>query len=108
MGAHDPEFMADSMRPGMPGFDQTHKPVEAARHAPAEIYTSPELFKLEKEKIFMRDWLAVAGGEETPTAGGHAALRILGEPVLLVRDKHGGINAFANICLHRGVEICTG
>ena len=49
----------DFFRPGHPDFDQTHRPVEAARHAPAEIYTSPELFRLEKEQIFMRDWLAV-------------------------------------------------
>ncbi len=98
----------DFFRPGHPDFDQTHRPVEAARHAPAEIYTSPELFRLEKEQIFMRDWLAVGREEEIPNAGDYTALRILDEPVLLVRDKQGRINAFANICLHRGVEICTG
>jgi phenylpropionate dioxygenase-like ring-hydroxylating dioxygenase large terminal subunit len=98
----------DFMRPGMPAFDQTHKPVESARHAPGEIYTSPELYQLEKERIFMRDWLAVAREEEIPNAGDYTALRILDEPVLLVRDKQGEINAFSNLCLHRGVEVCTG
>jgi phenylpropionate dioxygenase-like ring-hydroxylating dioxygenase large terminal subunit len=98
----------DFFRPGHPDFDQTHRPVEAARHAPAEIYTSAELYQLEKEQIWMRDWLAVGREEEIPNAGDYTALRILDEPVLLVRGKQGEINAFANICQHRGVEICTG
>src|SRR5688572_16502568 len=68
-------------RPGHEDFDQTHRPVEAARHAPAEIYTSPELYQLEKEQIWMRDWLAVGREEEIPSKGDYTALRILDEPV---------------------------
>ncbi len=89
-------------------FDKTRRPVESARHAPGRIYTDPALYALEKERIFMRDWLCVAREEEIPDAGDYSALRILDEPVMLVRGKDGGIRAFANVCLHRGVEIVTG
>ena len=36
-----------------PALDQTLKPVEAARHAPGLLYTSPELYALEKDRIFI-------------------------------------------------------
>jgi phenylpropionate dioxygenase-like ring-hydroxylating dioxygenase large terminal subunit len=89
-------------------FDQTRLPVEQARHAPGFIYTSPELYQTEKDEIFMRDWLCVGREEEIPNKGDYTALRILDEPLLLVRGENGEINAFANICAHRGVEIVTG
>lgn len=91
-----------------PALDQTLKPVEAARHAPGLLYTSPELYALEKDRIFMREWLCVGRAEELPNPGDYTALRIMDEPLVLVRDKTGKINALANLCLHRGVEVCTG
>lgn len=89
-------------------LDQTRLPVEQARHAPGSIYTSPDIFKAEKEEIFLRDWLCVGREEEIAEAGDYMATRILDEPLLVVRAEDGEINAFANICAHRGVEIAKG
>jgi Rieske 2Fe-2S family protein len=89
-------------------FEETRRPVERARHAPGFIYTSPELFAAEKEEIFLRDWLCVGREEEIPNKGDYVALRILDEPLLIVRGENDEINAFSNICAHRGVEIVTG
>ena len=89
-------------------FEATRRPVVQARHAPGFIYTSPELFAAEKEEIFLRDWLCVGREEEIPNKGDYMALRILDEPLLIVRGENGEINAFSNICAHRGVEIVTG
>jgi phenylpropionate dioxygenase-like ring-hydroxylating dioxygenase large terminal subunit len=89
-------------------FDQTRQPIELARHAPGFIYTSPELFELEKREIFMRDWLCVGREEEIPNPGDYRALRIIDEPLVIVRSTTGAINAFSNICAHRGVEVVTG
>jgi choline monooxygenase len=97
-----------AFRPGTPAFDQTHAPVELARHAPGFIYTSPELYQLEKERIWMRDWLCLGREEEIEKPGDYIATRVLDEPVLLVRDHDGKVNAFSNICQHRGVEVATG
>lgn len=99
----------DEARAGpFPNCDDTRLPVAQARHAPGIIYTSPEVFEQEKQKIFMRNWLCVARAEEIEHPGDYLALRILDEPVLLVRGAEGQINAFANVCAHRGVEIATG
>lgn len=83
-------------------------PTTRARHAPGFIYTSPEVFKLEKERIFLKDWLCVGRVEEVENPGDYLTLRILDEPVLVVRNRDGAINAFANICAHRGVEVAFG
>jgi Rieske 2Fe-2S family protein len=89
-------------------FAPTRSPLERARHAPPGIYSDPEIFALEKERIFMREWLFVARVEEVENPGDYLALRVLGEPVVLARDPAGTLRAFANVCLHRGVEVACG
>jgi len=89
-------------------FAATMKPVRQASHAPGHIYSSPEIYAAEKETIFLKDWLAVARVEELPEPGDFMTLRIVGEPIVLARDESGRLNAFANVCRHRGVEVASG
>ena len=89
-------------------FDGTQRPIEMASHAPGQIYSSEDVLELEKRNIFMKEWLAVARVEEVENPGDYFALRIVGEPVLLSRNTQGEVKAFANVCLHRGVEIASG
>ncbi|MGE0874570.1 MAG: aromatic ring-hydroxylating dioxygenase subunit alpha [Burkholderiales bacterium] len=89
-------------------FEATHRPVSEARHAPGFIYTSPEVYERERAEIFMRDWLCVGREEEVANAGDYMALRIVGEPLLVARAEDGSVNAFSNICAHRGVEVASG
>jgi Rieske 2Fe-2S family protein len=86
----------------------TRAPLRRARHAPPEIYADPAYLARDKERIFMRDWLLVARVEQLAQPGDFLTLRILDEPVLLTRDETGALNAFANLCLHRGVEVAQG
>lgn len=87
---------------------ETRRPIETAHHLPGHIYHAPEVLALEKKRLFMRDWLCVARVEELPAPGDYMALRVVGEPVLLVRGEDGALNAFSNICAHRGVEVASG
>ena len=87
---------------------RTMNPLDEARHLPGEIYTSAEVLALEKERLFMKDWLCMARVEEIEKPGDYMALRVLDEPVLIARAEDGEINAFANVCRHRGVEVATG
>ena len=86
----------------------TREPLRNARHLPGEIYTSPELFAREKDEIFMREWLCLARVEEIEKPGDYMTFRIMGEPVIVARNEAGEINAFANVCRHRGVEVASG
>jgi len=79
-----------------------------ARHLPGDFHHSPEVYRLEIEKIFMRDWLCTGRVEQHEKPSDYRALRIAGEPVLVCRDRNGHVNAFANVCRHRGVEVATG
>ncbi len=88
--------------------DGTRRPITQASHAPGQIYSSEEVLELEKQNIFMKEWLCVARVEEVEKPGDYFSTRIIGEPVLIVRNNEGRINAFANVCLHRGVEIASG
>lgn len=110
--------MADRSAQNLPAHDvsildeaalsRTRAPLENAHHAPGEIYRSPAVLAAEKERLFMHDWLCVGRVEELSEPGQYRALRLLDEPVLIVRDEDGALNALSNTCLHRGVEIVQG
>ena len=82
--------------------------LDQAGHIPGAIYTSPGLFQIEKAEIFMRDWLCVGRVEEVENPGDYMTLRVIGEPIAVVRDEDGNLNAYLNICAHRGVEVVSG
>lgn len=86
----------------------TRAPLERARHLPAFFYTSEAILEKEKEKLFFKDWLAVGRVEEFPNPGDFRAIDVVGEPIVLCRDKNGELNAFSNICRHRGVALVSG
>lgn len=86
----------------------TTAPLGKAVHLPARYYTSEEVLAQEKEKLFFRDWLAVGRVEEFANPGDYRALEIVGEPIVVCRDKEGRLNAFSNVCRHRGVAVASG
>ena len=87
---------------------RTQKPLDEATHLPSDIYTSVEIFELEKDKIFKKDWLAVARVEEIEKPGDYMTFDIVGEPIIVARNADGEINAFYNVCVHRGTELASG
>lgn len=75
---------------------------------PARSYTDPELFELEKQRIFRRLPLMVAPSCELPDPGDYKAMDICGVPLLLARQKDGSVGAFLNMCTHRGNPLASG
>ena len=73
---------------------------------PSSWYSSAQVFALEKERIFCREWLCVAREEELAAPGAHRVLSLFGESVLLVRNREGRLRAFYNVCRHRGSRLC--
>jgi glycine betaine catabolism A len=73
---------------------------------PSSWYLDEDIFKLEREYIFLKEWYCVGREEEWPRAGDHKILDIMGESVILVRNQQGKLNAFYNVCVHRGAQIC--
>jgi Rieske 2Fe-2S family protein len=75
---------------------------------PTSWYRSREVFGVERERIFCREWIAACHADELPGPGDHRVLDIQGESVLVVRDREGAVRAFYNVCRHRGARLCRG
>ena len=73
---------------------------------PSSWYRSERIFALEKERIFCRDWMCVAREEELSERGAWRVLDVLGESLLLLRNREGKLRAFYNVCRHRGSRLC--
>jgi len=86
----------------------TRAALNRASHATGEIYASKEVFRREVEVFFKRDWLYAGRVEELAAPGDFMTMRIADEPVIIARDKTGSLNAFYNMCVHRGVEVAYG
>jgi Rieske 2Fe-2S family protein len=76
------------------------------RTLPTNWYRSPAIFRTEKERIFCREWIGACREEELPGPGDHLVLDVLGESVLIVRNREGSLRAFYNVCRHRGSRLC--
>jgi glycine betaine catabolism A len=74
---------------------------------PSAFYTDADLYQLDLEEIFYREWLFAAHESELPRPGSFATLQVGAYPIVLVRAQDGAINAFVNACRHRGSRICT-
>lgn len=90
------------------GLHEIRAPLATARHAPGYVYASDEMLQLEKEKLFMKDWLLMGREEEFANPGDYMTFRILDEPLVIARDHDGSLNAYSNVCAHRGVEVASG
>jgi choline monooxygenase len=75
---------------------------------PASWYTDPAVLALEHERIFARSWQYVGRLEQVAEPGDFFAGRAGHVPVVVVRDDTGALNAFVNVCRHRGHEVASG
>ncbi|MEM6933933.1 MAG: aromatic ring-hydroxylating dioxygenase subunit alpha [Pseudomonadota bacterium] len=81
------------------------RPVADARGLPNEFYTNAEIFELEKQRVFFRNWAALGFVSDAPSNGYAKPLTFLGQPLLLVRDHSGIVRVFQNVCRHRGMIL---
>jgi Rieske 2Fe-2S family protein len=73
---------------------------------PASFYLGDEIFALEKEHLFAASWMCVAREEQVPHPGDSLVVNVVGESILVVRNREGALRAFYNVCRHRGAELC--
>jgi phenylpropionate dioxygenase-like ring-hydroxylating dioxygenase large terminal subunit len=71
------------------------------------VYTSPDVFELEMERIFHSGWVFVAHESEVPEVGDYVTRKIGREPVIVARGRDGQVRVLANRCTHRGNRLCN-
>lgn len=82
--------------------------IDRAHTLPARCYTADEVFQYEKEQIFAKSWLCLCHGSELARPNDYVTRRVIGENILLLRDRDGELRAFYNVCPHRGHELLSG
>jgi phenylpropionate dioxygenase-like ring-hydroxylating dioxygenase large terminal subunit len=73
---------------------------------PSSWYYAEDIYALERERIFCREWLCVGREEELPAPGDFLVRDVVGESIILVRNRQGVLRAFYNVCRHRGARLC--
>lgn len=72
---------------------------------PGKRYTDPGFYELEKENLWKKSWLYAGHLDEIPNVGSYKLWERAGQPVILVRKNKKKVNAFYNMCRHRGAAI---
>jgi Rieske 2Fe-2S family protein len=73
---------------------------------PAHYYIDPDHFRVELDRIFGNMWFCVGRVDEIPNVGDYVLREIGVESVILTRSSDDRINAFYNVCRHRGTRVC--
>ena len=69
------------------------------------VYTDPEIFDLEMERIWARTWIYIAHESQVPEKGNYFTLNYGKVPVVMVRDNDDRIHVLHNRCGHKGVKL---
>jgi len=70
-----------------------------------DVYTHPEVFQLEMERLWSRTWIYVGHASQVPAAGDYITLDIAAKPVIMVRHTDGSLRVLMNRCAHKGTKV---
>ena len=76
-----------------------------AKGLPASIYTDPDFFALEKERLFPNVWVGIGFESDVPNVGDAVPVEVGGSPLILCRDKSSQIQVLHNVCRHRATVV---
>lgn len=89
-------------------IDAIRKPLASASWLPGRLYAEASVYREEKSRIFMREWLPITVAKKLSKPGDYHAFRMAGEPLLLLRDTQGELRCMYNVCRHRGMTLAEG
>jgi choline monooxygenase len=113
----------------MPRSFRIDPDITRASTPPSRVYHAPDLYALQKERIFARSWQFAAGASSNGAGGASggagpgsaSAVRAPGhvlpftllpgcldEPLVLTRDQQGALHCLSNVCTHRGALVVEG
>ncbi len=70
-----------------------------------DVYTNPELFDLEMERLWRSAWTYVGHDSQVPNPGDFHTVNIAGQPLLMLRGHDGAVRVLLNRCAHKGSKI---
>src|SRR5262245_30253173 len=69
------------------------------------MFTEPELFDLEMELVFEKNWIYACHESEISRPHDFVTMQAGRQPMIITRDGNGNLNALVNACAHRGATL---
>ena len=89
-------------------FEASIRDVNSAEMLPPACYTDAEFHEFEKDAIFNREWLCVGRESWAQEPGEFFTTTHAGEPIVVVRNRHGELKALSTVCQHRAMLVAEG
>ena len=80
---------------------------QGASTLPAPFYTDTTYFRREMESLYAKMWICAGRVEQIEKPGQFILREVLGESIIITTNLAGRVNAFYNVCRHRGTKLCT-
>jgi len=74
---------------------------------PQGIFNDEELYELEMERIFAREWQFVGFTDEISDPGDYVVRPIGNKEYIVTRDEDGDVRILLNRCRHQGTPVCN-
>ena len=81
------------------------RPADGVFRIARDMFTEPELFDLEMELIFEKNWIYACHESEIANNHDFMTMRAGRQPLIITRDGEGRLNALINACQHRGTTL---
>ena len=88
-----------------PSISQLIRARRPGHMLPADFYLRQDVFELDLDVLFRRQWLFVGVAADVPEPGDALTVDIGNASVILARDDDDQIRAFRNVCRHRGARL---
>lgn len=75
---------------------------------PGWLYTDPEFFAVEMERVIRPSWQIVCHESDIAAPGAFHTIDYLGESVIVIRGDDMVVRAFTNVCRHRAMRLVDG
>lgn len=79
--------------------------LQEAVNVPAEAYISEDYARAEQDRLWRKVWLQAGRIEDIPNVGDYITYDILTDSVIVLRSGPDRIEAFHNVCQHRGRRL---
>jgi benzoate/toluate 1,2-dioxygenase alpha subunit len=70
-----------------------------------DVYTDPEIFQLEMERLWSRTWIYVGHASQVANPGDYITVDVAAKPVIMVRHTDRTIRVLMNRCAHKGTKV---
>ncbi len=89
-------------------INRTTDLADSELRVPLHYYRDPKITEIEESQILRRVPLAVVPSAQVPATNDYVVRSVLGDSLLITRDRSGNSHVFLNYCRHRGAMPACG